>query len=93
MDAANFMYLIQILKNKLNGNEKIKYDQKWETFEKIIDSREPKRIEADKKIWGRSIEGINLSDILILNNWISYSQIIMMIVIKKFMIRKLKITF
>lgn len=59
-----------------NGNEKFKYDQKWDTFEKIIDSREPKRIKADKKIWGKSIEGINLSDILILNNWISYSQII-----------------
>ena len=59
-----------------NGNGKLKYDQKWEAFEKIIDSREPKRIEADKKIWGRTIEGINLSDILILNNWISYSQII-----------------
>ncbi len=59
-----------------DGNEKIKYDRKWNTFEKIIDSREPKRIEADKKIWGKSIEGINLSDILILNNWISYSQII-----------------
>ena len=59
-----------------NGNEKIKYDQKWDTFEKIIDSREPKRIEADKKIWVKSIQGINLSDILILNNWISYSQII-----------------
>ena len=50
-----------------NGNEKFKYDQKWDTFEKIIDSREPKRIKADKKIWGKSIEGINLSDILILN--------------------------
>ena len=59
-----------------NGNEKFKYDQKWDTFEKIIDSREPKRIKADKKIWSKSIEGINLSDILILNNWISYSQII-----------------
>ena len=59
-----------------NGNEKFKYDQKWDTFEKIIDSREPKRIKADKKIWGKSVVGINLSDILILNNWISYSQII-----------------
>ena len=58
------------------GNEKFKYDPKWDTFEKIIDSREPKRIKADKKIWGKSVVGINLSDILILNNWISYSQII-----------------
>ena len=59
-----------------NSSEKIKYDRKWSTFEKIIDSREPKRIKADKKIWSQSLEGINLSDILILNNWILYSQII-----------------
>ena len=31
---------------------------------------------ADKKILKKSIEGINLSDILIINNWISYAQII-----------------
>ena len=59
-----------------NSSEKIKYDRKWSTFEKIIDSREPKRIKSDKKIWSQSLEGINLSDILILNNWILYSQII-----------------
>ncbi len=54
----------------------MKYDYKWETFEKVIDSREPKRIEVDKKIWSKSVQGINLSDILIINNWISYAQII-----------------
>ena len=47
----------------------------WESFEKIIDSREPQRIETDKKIWSKSLEDINLSDILIINNWISYAQI------------------
>ena len=46
------------------------------SFEEIIDSREPKRIDEDKKIFSKSIEGINLSDILIINNWISYAQII-----------------
>ena len=29
-----------------------------------------------KKFGGKSIVGINLSDILIINNWISYAQII-----------------
>ncbi len=59
----------------LKGDQKMKYNDKWELFEKIIDSREPIRIEADKKIWSKSLEGINLSDILIINNWICYAQI------------------
>ncbi len=60
----------------LNGEDEMKYNNKWEYFEKLIDLREPERIEADKKIWSKSIMGINLSDILIINNWISYAQII-----------------
>ncbi len=63
-------------KININVNEEMKYDKKWETFEKIIDSREPKRIESDKKIWNKSVRGLNLCDILIINNWISYAQII-----------------
>jgi len=59
-----------------NGEREMEYDNEWKSFEEIIDSREPKRIETDKKIWSKSIEGINLSDILIINNWISYAQII-----------------
>ena len=58
------------------GKKEMEYRDEWKSFEKIIDSRESKRIEADKKIWSKSIEGINLSDILIINNWISYAQII-----------------
>ena len=57
------------------SSQEMKYDEKWESFEKIIDSREPQRIEADKKIWSKSLGDINLSDILIINNWISYAQI------------------
>ena len=59
-----------------NNEKKMQYNNGWRSFEDIIDSREPKRIEADKKIWGKSIVGINLSDILIINNWISYAQVI-----------------
>ncbi len=56
-------------------DEGMKYNKKWENFEKMIDLREPVRISVDKKIWSKSVQGINLSDILIINNWISYAQI------------------
>ena len=59
-----------------NNEKQMKYDNEWKSFEEIIDSKEPKRIDEDKKIFSKSIEGINLSDILIINNWISYAQII-----------------
>lgn len=62
-------------KINFNTKEEMKYDDKWEAFEKVIDSREPKRMEIDKKIWCQSIQGLNLSDILIINNWIGYAQI------------------
>lgn len=59
-----------------NSGKQMKYDNEWKSLEEIIDSREPKRIDEDKKIFSKSIEGINLSDILIINNWISYAQVI-----------------
>tara|TARA_B100000003_G_scaffold190135_1_gene187970 strand:- start:508 stop:1827 length:1320 start_codon:yes stop_codon:yes gene_type:complete len=62
-------------KINFKGAQEMQYDDDWESFEKIIDSREPQRIETDKKIWSKSLEDINLSDILIINNWISYAQI------------------
>ena len=62
-------------KINFKGTQEMQYDNDWETFEKIIDSRGPERIGADKKIWSKSLEDINLSDILIINNWISYAQI------------------
>ena len=61
-------------KINFKGAQEMRYDEKWLSFEKIVDSRELKRIEADKKIWSKSIEGINLSDILIINNWIKYAE-------------------
>ena len=62
-------------KINFKGSQEIQYNDDWESFEKKVDSREPQRIEADKKIWSKSLEDINLSDILIINNWISYAQI------------------
>ena len=63
-------------KINFKGNQEMQYNDKWQSFEKIIDSREPERIEIDKKIWSTSVKGINLSDVLIINNWISYAQMI-----------------
>tara|TARA_Y100001970_G_scaffold269246_1_gene361446 strand:- start:1368 stop:2675 length:1308 start_codon:yes stop_codon:yes gene_type:complete len=63
-------------KINFNGDQKMKYNKNWSNKEKIIDLREPQRIKIDKKIWSKTIGGINLSDILILNNWISYAHIL-----------------
>ena len=38
-----------------------------------MDNEEPDRIEADKKVWKETLNGINLSDILTINNWINYA--------------------
>ncbi len=54
-------------------DKKFKYQIAWKAKENIIDSRDPQRIKADRKVWFQTINGINLSDILVINNWISYA--------------------
>ena len=44
-----------------------------EKKENIIDNLEPLRSKLDKKILVESIKGINLSDILIMKNWLAYA--------------------
>ena len=63
-------------KINFNGEQVMKYNEEWSTKEKLIDERVPKRNNNDKKVWGRYVKGINLSDILIINNWINYADII-----------------
>ena len=65
-------------KNLLGRTIKIKIDNK--ILENSIpkdpipvDNEEPDRIEADKKVWKETLNGINLSDILTINNWINYA--------------------
>ena len=60
-------------KINFNGNQEMNYNKNWEKKENIVDNEEPKRLEIDKKIWGETLKGINLSDILIIKNWISYA--------------------
>ena len=60
----------------LNSKQIMEYDENWSSQEKLIDERIPKRDQNDKKIWGTYLKGLNLSDILIINNWINYASII-----------------
>jgi hypothetical protein len=54
------------------GNE-FKYFSNWVEKEKLIDLRQPNRLKKDQKIWGETLKGIHLSDILTINNWICYA--------------------
>ena len=54
-------------------DKEFKYFSNWAEKEKLIDLREPGRLKKDQKILGETLKGIHLSDILIINNWISYA--------------------
>jgi hypothetical protein len=60
---------------KISNDEdkEFKYFSNWEEKEKLIDLREPSRLKKDQKIWGETLKGIHLSDILTINNWICYA--------------------
>ena len=60
-------------KINLNGSQEMVYDNSWKKFEKIIDSEKPVN---NERIVKKSINKINLSDILIIKNWLNYAEII-----------------
>ena len=61
----------------LIGNEEVLiYDKSWKMKEDLIDKLEPLRSELNKKVWVESKRGVNLSDLLIIKNWISYADLI-----------------
>ena len=56
-----------------NNSKLMKYNEEWEEKEKIIDSdRNKKNILVKKK--QKSLHGINVSDILIMRNWLGYAK-------------------
>ena len=63
-------------KVNFNNQQIMKYKEEWTDKENLIDSLEPQRLKIDKKIYFQSLNGINLSDILIINNWIDYAETI-----------------
>ncbi len=71
-----------------NNKDEMKYNEEWTDKEYLIDSLEPKRLKIDKKIYFQSLNGINLSDILIINNWIDYAETIGDYSYKKLLKRK-----
>ena len=80
-------------KINFNGNQPMAYDKSWEEKELIFDNRIPVRTELDKKQIHKSLKGVNLSDILIIKNWISYASIIDDFSYKEFYDKEIKSNF
>ena len=60
-------------KINLKNGQQMEYDKNWEAKELVIDNKIPIRTEIDSKKIHESLKGINLSDILIIKNWICYA--------------------
>ena len=58
-----------------NQDKEFEYFSNWAEKEKLVDSEEPIRIKKDQKIWGETLKGIHLSDILTINNWFCYAEV------------------
>ncbi len=58
------------------GDQEFQYDEMWKEKEILIDSLEPTRSQMDKKVLINTTKGLNLSDILIIKNWINYAEYI-----------------
>ena len=80
-------------KINFNGKQEMEYNKDWKNKEKLIDNKDPERLEADKKIFGEYLKGINLSDILIINNWINYAKNIGDYSYKKIYNKEIKVSF
>ena len=60
----------------INSDKDFKYSKNWGIIENSFDQRYPKTNNIDKKIVGPTHNKINLSDILIIKNWITYAYLI-----------------
>ncbi len=54
----------------------IVYNEEWKKKEKLIDIEIANGSQKGKKIFSRSINDITLSEVLIINNWLTYAKII-----------------
>tara|TARA_B100000900_G_scaffold203687_1_gene172734 strand:- start:2886 stop:4160 length:1275 start_codon:yes stop_codon:yes gene_type:complete len=80
-------------KINFEGEQFMQYNENWSEKENLIDEKVPKRDDYDKKIWGTYVKGFNLSDILIINNWINYAHVIGDLTYKKIFEKKIKPNF
>ena len=63
-------------KINFNGNQDFLYDKSWKEIENLTDKSEPVRSKLERKVWIKSMRGINLADVLIIKNWINYAKLI-----------------
>ena len=55
---------------------KINYNQEWKNKEKLIDEEILNGSKKGKKFFSRSLSGVCLGDVLIMNNWLNYAKLI-----------------
>ena len=60
----------------INNLDKINYNKEWNIKEKLIDEEIRKGSKKGKKYFSRSLSGVCLGDILIMNNWLNYAKFI-----------------
>ena len=73
--------------------QKMTYPEEWNLKEKLFDDRIPTRDKDDKKVFDQTLNKINLSDILIIKNWLIYAKIIGDDTYKKIFDDKLELNF
>ena len=61
---------------KVDDLNKIVYDEGWTKQEELIDHEISNGSKKGKKVFNRSLSGICLGDILIINNWLNYAKLI-----------------
>lgn len=60
----------------INGKQKMNYKQEWNKYENIVDSEYIKRNKEDTLFTGSTINLLTLSDILIIQNWFNYADLL-----------------
>ena len=56
-----------------NGEQEMSYDKSWKKYEKLIDDNSPA---VSERVINPTINKINLSDVLIIKNWLDYAEIV-----------------
>ena len=60
----------------INNLYKVNYDKEWKNKEELIDEEIFNGSKKGKKFFSRSLSGVCLGDILIMNNWLNYAKLI-----------------
>ncbi len=60
----------------INNLNKVSYDQEWKNKEELIDEEIFNGSKKGKKFFSRSLSGVGLGDILVMNNWLNYAKLI-----------------